>query len=276
MLLTSIAIRGILESVWVAATITIIEVGGLFWVVAVNTKSLLEIPERLPELVPGLAGEQWLGIATASFFAFYAFIGFEDMVNQSEEVKDARRNVPRGILLALAITTLIYVLIGLVAVIAVSPKDLAESQTPLALLVSAQGPFARVLMVLVSMLAGVNGALVQIVMASRVAYGMSNQGMGPDVLGTVHPELRTPMKATVLMGAIILFLALWFPLESLAKCTSGIMLANFVLVNAALVRLKWKGDKVPREVVQYPMIVPVLGCVLCISFLIVQLVVALD
>ncbi len=273
-ILTAIAVRGILESVWVATAITIIEVGGLFWVLAVNAKSLSEIPERFRELVPGLAGDQWTGIAIASFLAFYAFIGFEDMVNESEEVKDARRNVPRGILLALAITTVIYVLIGLIAVLAVSPKDLAESQTPLALLVSAQGPSARVLMILVSMLAGINGALVQIVMASRVAYGMSNQGMGPKVLASVHPKFHTPINATLLMGAMILVLALWLPLESLAKITSGIMLANFALVNAALVRLKWKAEEVPREVVQYPIAVPVLGCALCILFLIIQLVVA--
>jgi len=274
LILTVIAICGILESVWVATTITVIEVGGLFWVVAVNMKSLSEIPERFRELIPGLAGEQWTGIAIASFLAFYAFIGFEDMVNESEEVKDARRNVPRGILMALAITTVIYILVSLIAVLAVSPKDLAESQTPLALLVSAQGPSASVLMVLVSMLAGVNGALVQIVMASRVAYGMSNQDMGPKVLASVHPGLQTPVNATLLMGALILALALWLPLESLAKTTSGIMLANFALVNAALVRLKWKGEEVPRDVVQYPIAVPVLALFLCVAFLVIQLAVA--
>jgi amino acid transporter len=180
--------------------------------------------------------------------------------------------VPRGILLALAIATVIYLLIGLVAVLAVSPAKLAASQTPLELLVSAQGPTARVSMVLVSMLAGINGALVQIVMASRVAYGMSNQGMGPNALASIHPTLRTPINATLLMGAMILLLALWLPLETLAKITSGIMLANFALVNAALVRLKWKAEEVPREVVQYPIVVPIAGCVLCVLFLLIQLV----
>ena len=124
---------------------------------------------------------------------------------------------------------------------------------------------------MISMLSGMNGALVQIVMSSRVAYGMSSQGMGPRILATVHPRLRTPVYATLLVGGITLILALWLPLESLAKITSGIMLVNFAFVNAALVRLKLKAEEVPDEIVQFPLAIPVLGCILCTSFLAIQL-----
>jgi amino acid transporter len=273
-LLTGIAIRGILESVLVAAVITIIEVGGLIWVLAVNAKWLSTLDDRFSELVPHLAWGQWSGVLVASFLAFYAFIGIEDMVNEAEEVKNPRRNLPRGILIALLITTVLYVLIGLAAVLAVAPEKLAESQTPLALLVSQQGPAARIMMVIVSMLAGANGALVQIVMSSRVAYGMSGQRMGPRILATVHPKFQTPVYATLLMSGIVLVLAIGLPVESLAKVTSGIMLVNFSFVNAALLRLKLRGDEVPDEVVQYPLAVPVLGCITCTSFLAIQLLAA--
>jgi APA family basic amino acid/polyamine antiporter len=272
--LTGIAIRGILESVWVAAVITIIEVGGLIWVLTVNATALSTLDDRFSEMVPDFAWNQWSGILVASFLAFYAFIGFEDLVNEAEEVQNPRRNLPRGILLAMLITTVLYVLIGLIAVLAVAPEKLAESQTPLALLVSQQGPSARVMMIMVSMLAGANGALVQIVMSSRVAYGMSGQRMGPRVLATVHPKLQTPVNATLLMGGIILVLALWLPVESLAKITSSIMLVNFSFVNAALVRLKLRADEVPDGIVQYPIAVPVLGCITCTSFLAMQLLAA--
>ena len=114
--LTAVAIRGILESVWVATVITVIEVGGLFWVLSANADSLTTFAQRLPDLAPGMSWMQWSGIFVASFLAFYAFIGFEDMVNQAEEVKNPRRNLPRGIIYALVITTVLYVVIGLVAV----------------------------------------------------------------------------------------------------------------------------------------------------------------
>ena len=176
--------------------------------------------------------------------------------------------------MAMIITTVLYLLIGLVAVLAIKPEILAESQTPLALLVSEQGRAAQVLMIVISLLSGINGALVQIVMSSRVAYGMSNQGMGPQLLAIVHSRLQTPVYASVLIGGIVLVLALWLPLESLAKITSGIMLANFAFVNAALVRLKLNKEEVDKEVIQIPMAIPILGCVFCTLFLAIQLIAA--
>ena len=91
------------------------------------------------------------------------------------------------------------------------------------------------------------------------------------VLATVHPKFRTPVYATLLMGAVILVLSLWLPLELLAKITSGIMLVNFATVNASLVRLKLRPTTVPEEdLVRYPIWVPILGCTLCTAFLVLQ------
>ena len=272
--LTAIAIRGILESVWIAAVITVIEVGGLFWVLFVNAGSFASLGDRLVDLTPGFNWNDWSGILIASFLAFYAFIGFEDMVNEAEEVKNPKRNLPRGILIALLITTILYLVVALAAVLAVSPQELAESQTPLALLVAHQGPSARLLMIVISMLAGMNGALVQIIMSSRVAYGMSDREMGPKILAGVHRKYRTPVYATMLSGGIVLVLALWLPLESLAKIASGIMLLNFALVNASLVQLKLKTSEPPAGIVRFPIAVPIAGCVFCIGFLLVQLFIA--
>ncbi len=269
--LTGIAIRGILESVLIAGLITIIEVGGLIWVLVSNFKAFGTLADRLPELTPAFTWNEWSGIFIAAFLAFYAFIGFEDMVNEAEEVTNPRRTLPRGILVALLITTVLYVVVGLLAVLAVTPQELRDSKTPLAILVSDQGELARVMMVVISMLAGVNGALVQIVMSSRVAYGMSKQGMGPRVFGSVHPKFRTPVTATLLMSTIVLVLALWLPLESLARMTSAIMLVNFTLVNAALARLKIRRVEAPDGSVQFPIAVPVLGALLCAAFLGIQL-----
>jgi APA family basic amino acid/polyamine antiporter len=269
--LTLVSVRGILESVWLATLITVIEVGGLVWVLAVNAPFYSQLPARWVEFVPGLAWAEWSGILIGGFLAFYAFIGFEDMVNEAEEVQDPRRNLPRGILWALILTTTLYLLIVVAAVLAFQPEQLAQARTPLALLVSRQGEFSRVAMTYISLFAGVNGALVQLIMASRVAYGMSDNGLGPRWLSVVNARYRTPVRATLLMSGLILAFALWLPLESLAKITSAIMLLNFATVNAALVKLKLTSPKPPGEVTCYPLWVPILGCGLCLLFLLLQL-----
>ena len=269
--LTLVSVRGILESVWLATLITVIEVGGLLWVLVVNASFYSELPTRWGEFVPGMRWEAWSGILIGGFLAFYAFIGFEDMVNEAEEVQQPQRNLPRGIVWALSLTTTLYMLIVVASVLAFPPQELAEARTPLALLVSRQGEFSRVAMTYVSLFAGVNGALVQLIMASRVAYGMSKGGLGPRWLSVVHAKFKTPVRATLLMGGLIMVFALWLPLESLATMTSAIMLVNFASVNAALVRLKLTSPKVSDDVTCYPIWVPVLGCASCVLFLVLQI-----
>ena len=111
-----------------------------------------------------------------AFLAFYAFIGFEDMVNVAEEVKEPRRILPLAILITIGISTLLYLLVALVAVLALPPAELAQSRAPLALLYERATGSAPTLISLISMFAVVNGALIQIIMASRVLYGMSREG----------------------------------------------------------------------------------------------------
>ena len=166
-LMTIVALRGILASVWLTAIITSIEIGGLVWVLVANGQHLGELPGRWNELCPDFSRAAWADISVAAFLAFYAFIGFEDMVNEAEEVRNSRRNLPRGIMWAMVITSMLYLLICLVAVLGFQPKDLAEARTPLALLVSQHGNVAKTSMTYISLLAGVNGALVQLIMASR-------------------------------------------------------------------------------------------------------------
>ena len=269
--LTLIATRGILESVWFTTLITVIEVGGLFWVLGANGQSWGELPVRWRELVPDASWGSWTGITMAAFLAFYAFIGFEDMVNEAEEVQQPRVNLPRGIVCALVITSILYVLVSLAAVLAFTPAELAESRTPLALLVSRHGDVAQSAMTYISLLAGINGSLVQLIMASRVAYGMADHGLAPRALATVHPRYQTPIRATLLISGFILVFALWLPLEALARVTSSIMLLNFAIVNASLVRIKLKTRGQPAEDFKvYPIWIPILGGALCLLFLTLQ------
>ena len=181
-----IAAIGISQSVWLATVITLIEIGGLIYVLVVAGDNFSQLPERLPELIPSLDTETWNGIFIGAFLAFYAFIGFEDMVNVAEEVKDAPRTLPKAIILALFISTILYLAIALVAVLALPINDLASSNAPLALIVQKKGGLSSQFMGVVSLIAVINGTLVQIIMASRVVYGLGKQKGVAKIFSKVH------------------------------------------------------------------------------------------
>ena len=120
------------------------------------------------------------------------------------------------------------------------------------------------------MLAGTNGALIQIIMASRVAYGLADSGQGPRWLGIVHPRRQTPTNSTLLVTAIVLILALWIPIMPLAKATSTILLIVFALVNVSLVILKIQKLPVTADCPNYPLALPLTGTVACIAFVLLN------
>ena len=266
-----LAAWGIRESVLAATAITVFEVGGLIFILVVAGGSLGQLPERLPELLPPLDAGIWQGILLGAALAFYAFIGFEDMVNVAEEVKDPQRNLPRAILLALGISTLLYLLVALTAVLALPPEELATSRAPLALIYTHTTGDSPVVISLISMFAVVNGALIQIIMSSRVLYGMSRAGWLHAALGNVHPFTRTPLLATALVTLVVLALALWLPLETLAHITSFIMLIVFSLINLSLLRIK-RRDPRPSGVRVIPMWIPWAGFLSSSAFVLYQLV----
>jgi APA family basic amino acid/polyamine antiporter len=264
--LALIALWGIRESLVAAAIVTLIEIGGLLLIVWSVRHSLGDLDVRYAELLPGAAGTAWPGVFAGALLAFYAFLGFEDMVNVAEEVKDVRRNLPIAIFGTLGLTTLLYGLVAAASVLAVSPEVLAQSNEPLAL-VYRSGEYAdSSLISVIAMLAMLNGALIQIVMASRVLYGLAGEPFVPARLGRVHPRTGTPHEATALAAAIVLVLALFFPIEELAAATSSITLLVFTAVNAALLRLDWK-DPSARAASRVPMAVPMAGFFFNLGFL---------
>ncbi|MEW6331026.1 MAG: APC family permease [Pseudomonadota bacterium] len=270
LLLGALAAWGISESVMAASLITLVEVGGLILVLFVAGDSLGELPERLPELIPPVDAGVWHGILLGAFIAFYAFIGFEDMVNVAEEVKNPTRLLPLAILIAIVVSTILYLLVALVAVLALPPAELAQSRAPLALIYERATGSAPVLISLISIFAVVNGALIQIIMAARVLYGMSREGWLHGVFGRVHPVTQTPLISTALVTLVVLVLSLWLPLVTLAKATSFIVLVVFALINLALVRIK-RRDPRPAGIRVYPAWIPVAGFLSATAFVLFQL-----
>jgi amino acid transporter len=268
LLMTAIAAIGIMESVGLAAALTALEILGLMAVIIGGFHTQPDMLMRMPEVVEGAGNwAMWAGVLSAGVIAFFAFIGFEDIVNVAEEVIEPERTMPWAIGLTLVISTLLYVLVAYVAVMSVPLDTLATSDAPLSLLFSEVTAFPALLIAGIASLATLNGVIVQEVMASRVLYGLSNLGHLPAWLAHVHDVTRTPLKATLLVGAIILVLAMAVPLEALAEWTSRVTLSVFALVNWALIRIKWAEPETPEGVFRVPMWVPVAGLAACLGFL---------
>lgn len=274
-LLSSLAIWGIAESLTMAALITLIEIAGLLIVLFFCGDSLGQLPEKASQLFIPVSTTQVVGIFSGAFLAFYAFIGFEDMVNIVEEVKQPEVTMPKAIFWVVVISTSLYVLIALVATLSLPLATLAESKAPLAELLTSRNALAAKVVAVISVLAIVNGVLIQIIMASRVCYGMSKRYGGPSFLHKISPITHTPVIATALISLVILIAALCFPLTALAKFTSFIILIIFGLINLALWRMHrthYQAAK-PEAIKQIEGLrsYPLLAAILCFSLLAFQI-----
>ncbi|MGH0034089.1 MAG: APC family permease [Myxococcota bacterium] len=262
-----VAAWGVRESVTLAGLMTLLEVGGLLMVIGFGWPVLQDWPERAPEMLPS-DGASLAAVAGSGILAFYAFLGFEDMVNVAEEVRDVRRTLPRAILVTLGVTTLLYVVLAAVAVLAVPPSELAASEAPLSLVFERCGGRPEILGA-IALFALLNGALVQVIKGSRVLYGLGRQGSLPSRLGRVHPRTRTPLLATAIATGVAAALAVAFPLEVLAEATSAVTLVTFCLANVALVVVKLR-DPRPDGVVCYPLAVPIAGALVTSGLLVFE------
>jgi amino acid transporter len=267
--LTLIATRGIAESARVAAALTLVEAGGLMWVIAVASPNLVNLAEfSLADTLP-LTGLAWQGVLGGAFLAFFAFIGFEDMVNIAEEVRHPERTIPRGIVLAFVFSTILYLFVTIVCIVTIPPATLAASDAPLADVYRLATGRSATLISVIGLIAVINGALIQIIMAARIFYGMSRNGWLPKFFGALHQRTHVPVRSTEFAGGLVLLLALTLPLVSLAKATSGIVLIVFVMINLSLVRIKCR-EPVPVNVRPVPLAVPVIGSLASALILIVS------
>ncbi|MBX2832520.1 MAG: amino acid permease [Rhodospirillales bacterium] len=273
-----IACVGILESVVFAAVMTVIEIGGLVAIIAGGFLTQPDLISQLPSVVPhSLDGAIWSSVLSASLLAFFAFIGFEDMVNIAEEVREPERTMPRAIFITLVIATSLYFLVAAIAVLSVPIDELAQSDAPLGLVFGAVTNLPPATISAIAIIATFNGIVIQVIMASRVLYGMADQGTIPGLAGRILafvPERTgTPIIATTLVSVIIAILALNFDMSGLATLTSQLILAVFVVVNLALVHVKWRertglSEPAGAHIFQVPFTVPVLGAVLSLCLLV--------
>lgn len=262
LLVAAINYRGISESVRVNVVLTLIELTGLLLVIVVAIAALADGQGDVGNafttdgMEGGLLGAALAGTA----LAFYALIGFEDSVNVAEEAQDPGRDYPRALFGGIVLAGIIYVVIGILAP-AVLPREVlveTERGTPLISLAST-GPLGvdPQLFAVIGILALANGALINLIMASRLVYGMSVQDIVPRALGRVHSARRTPWVAIIFTTLLAMALASTGSVADLASTTVVLLLTVFTFVNVAVLVLR--PDRVPHPHFRAPSAIAVIG-----------------
>ncbi|MBA1277694.1 APC family permease [Stutzerimonas stutzeri] len=259
--------RGIKESLGANAVMTVVEVSGLLFVIVLAARFLLSgqgEPARVMEFTPGVSPA--IAVLGAALIAFYSFVGFEVSANVAEEVKDVRRNYPRALFGALLVAGLVYVGVGVAATAILSPATLAESSAPLLEVVRATGyAIPDWLFAAVALVAVANGALLTMIMSSRLAYGMADEGLLPSVLTRVLPERRTPWLAIIVTTLLAMILTVTGTLAALAETVVLLLLFVFMSTNVAVLVLR--RDHVAAPHFRTPTLLPILAIGSCLVLL---------
>lgn len=256
--LTAIVYSGIRQSLWVNTLCTVIELTGLLVVIvagipflgSVNLFDAASIPQT-HALSPGL-------VFSGAVLAFYSFIGFEDVLNVSEEVVKPERNIPMALLISMFVSSVVYMLISVVAVSVIPAADLAASNQPLVdVVIKAWPGFPAQIFSVIALFAVANTALLNYLMASRLVYGLSDMGLLPKFFSKVHKSTKTPYTAVIAVSLVLIILALIGEVGTLARATSLLVLIVFFSMNASLiVFMRREGRSRGRKI---PYILPAIG-----------------
>ena len=258
-LIAAVNLRGIEESVKINVVFTLVEMGGLVLIVVVAAVAIAGGDAEPARAFDFKEDTSMLGAALAgAAIAFYALIGFEDSVNVAEETQDPARTYPKALFAALAIAGTLYLLVTIGASMVVPTEDLAASSGAL-LEVIRQGPLdiPEKLFAAIGLLALSNGALINMIMASRLLYGMSQEGVVPGPFAKVLPSRRTPWFAIAFTSAVAAVLVATGDLGSLADTTVALLVVVFAIVNVCVLVLR--RDSVEHEHFVVPSFVPVVG-----------------
>lgn len=258
--------RGVSESVKANVVLTFIELSGLLIIIGVGAWAVLNGKGDAGRLVEiDTANNGWLvAVTSATSLAFFAMVGFEDSVNMAEECKDPVRIFPKAMLWGMVIAATIYVLVALTSSLLVSPGDLAAAKSDALLKVLDVGApgFPREIFSGIGLFAVINSALINMLMASRLLYGMANEKIIPKQLGIVHPGRRTPWVSIVFTSLIAIILVSTVDISVLGGTTALLLLVVFAVVNVAVLVLR--KEKVAHRHFRTPTAVPVLAAVFCL------------
>ena len=259
-------LRGVGESVKANVVLTCVELTGLLIIITIGMMAIAAGQgdvSRVMQFKTTADGGMFWPVIAATTLAFFAMVGFEDAVNMAEETKDPSRIFPKILLAGLFITGVIYVLVSISAITLVPPEQLGEGETPLLKVVQAGAPnFPIWIFGFITMFAVANSALINMLMASRLVYGMSREHVLPPILGKVHATRRTPYVAigftSLLAFALITFVG---EVPALGGTTALLLLCVFTVVNIAVLVLR--KDTVDHQHFRTPTFLPIVGALSC-------------
>jgi APA family basic amino acid/polyamine antiporter len=266
-LCTLVNIAGIRESTWASIALICVEVSGLLLLIVagfMHTDVLAAV--QLP--AAGDAG----AIIAATALIFFIYVGFEDVANLAEEAHEPRRDVPRALLISVVITTLIYLLVALVALALAPPEVLAKSESPLTTAADAVAPWIGKTLAVTALFATASTALIALISISRLLYGMARDGALPALLARLTPARRTPWVAALALYAGACALLPLGEVRVVASVSALGVLSVFVGVQAALITLRFTKPELPRKfrvpgnIGRLPLL-PVLGIIMTLGLL---------
>ncbi|MDF2092340.1 APC family permease [Knoellia sp. 3-2P3] len=274
-LVAAVNFRGVGESVKANIVLTCVELSGLLLVIMVGFYALFagktDFSRTMVFESPG-DKSVFLAVTAATSLAFFAMVGFEDSVNMAEETHDPVKNFPKMMITGIGLTGVVYILVALFAVAVVPVGELGQSDTPLTKVVEVAAPAVPIdtLLPFISMFAVANSALINMLMASRLLYGMARQDVLPPVLGWVHSTRQTPWTAILFTTAIALGLIVVVTnladdaVTALGGTTALLLLGVFAIVNISVLVLRKDVKDRPHFVA--PTALPVVGALACAFF----------
>ena len=272
--LALINLRGVSESVKFNVVLTLVELTGLLLVILIGFYAMSQGGadfSRVMVFETSADRSTFVAITAATSLAFFAMVGFEDSVNMAEETHDPTRTFPKVMLTGLGIAAFIYVLVSIAAVALVPVGTLADSETPLLEVVRTGAPGLPMDQIypVISMFAVANTALINMLMASRLIYGMAKQDVLPRSLASVLPGRRTPWASIVFVTLVafgLIFVVTQVmgedTVEALGGTTALLLLGVFTLVNVSCLVLR-RAHHVDHDHFKAPTVVPVLGAITC-------------
>lgn len=256
LLVSLIAVSGMKRASWLVIALSTIQVGGLILVVVLGADHIGDVDL--------LQGNGLSGVLAGSALIFFAFIGFDEVITLSEETIDAHRTVPRALLLALAISTILYVLVAVVSVSVLGAQQLAQSQQPLTDVIQhSVGGMAVDVVAIIALVTTMNTTLLVVTASSRMMFGMASKGDLPSWFQTLknRKSPRNSVIATMALACALLFVG---DIRQLAASTDALIYLMFLLVNVIVIVLRIKRPeegrpfRIPGNIGKMP-ILPIVG-----------------
>lgn len=266
-ILSIVNFLGVKESARLNTGFTLVAIGGLILIIFIAIPFFGTV-DYFSSTVPNISLPGMLNnVAIAAALIFFAYIGFEDIANVSEETVNAKHAVPKAILISLAISSILYVLVSISAISIVPWQELAATPAPISLVAgTVLGPIGWLIFSFIALFATASTILVILVAVSRLLYGMAADHSLPEILSKVHSKTKTPFVAIAVTSTIAMVFVLSGGLRHVAFVTTFAIFAMFFMVNLAVIVMRFSKPKqeriftIPGNIGKVP-IIPIMGVI---------------